>query len=100
MGFFDVLRIVFYVAGAIVVLLLAVACVVRLSSGVVSLTDWWSTKDWRSAETIEMERKKAEEKAEARKRFDYWIEMNRKGTPLPVTWLPEPYQSEMKKLDL
>jgi hypothetical protein len=86
-GFFDVLRIVFYVAGAIVLLVFAVFCVGWLFSGLWRLVDWWMTRDWRSAETIEREKKEAEENADARKCFDYWNQMNREGTPLPVTWL-------------
>jgi hypothetical protein len=98
MEFFEVFKIVLYVVGALVLLGVLGSIIGVFFKGVWALIDHFSTVDWRSAKTKEQDRLKAEAEADARKRYDFWIEMQNKGTPLPVTWLPEPYQTEMRKL--
>lgn len=94
MGFFEVFKIVLYVVGALLLLGVLLGVIGASFDGAWALIDRLSTIDWRSAKTKEQDRLKAE----AKKRYDFWIEMQNKGTPLPVTWLPEPYQSEVRKL--
>lgn len=97
MGFFEVFKIVLYVVGSVFLLGVLLGVIGMFFGGVGAVIDGFRNIDWRTAKTRERVRLKAEEEADARKRFDFWMEMQRKGTPLPVTWLPEPYQSEMKK---
>jgi hypothetical protein len=97
MGFFEVFRIVLYVVGSLFLLGVLIAIIGMFFGGVGAVIDGFHNIDWRTAKTRERDRLKAEAEADARKRYDFWIEMQNKGTPLPITWLPEPYQSEMRK---
>jgi hypothetical protein len=98
MGFFEVFKIVLYVVGALVLVGVLVSIIGVFFNRVWALIDRLYTIDWRSAKRKEQDKLKAEAEADARRRYDFWIEMQNKGTPLPVTWLPEPYQTEMLKL--